>query len=199
MNLNLNNAICELVLNFNLTIGSDMNYQEILKKIYDGHLHVYGGFMWCNQGQSSDSTELDVVKPGSLFKRFPDIREISPDETVKVLLTRLQEINTAFAEDMIYFGDVARLVHESHVISLLLIVAYWGTISEEVPLTEADLGRINDESHCEINGTRSENEGSWDILLRLVREGLESKVFPDQFALENFLGIESKPQSTPTA
>lgn len=180
-----------------------MNYREIITRIYGEHLHIYGGFMWFVDGRNnatpSESRGLLAVEPGSLFKGLPDIREMDPNETMKVLLTRLQEINTAFAEDMIYFSDASRLVHESHLISLLLIVAYWGTISEEVPLTEVDLGRISDESQCEINGTLSDDEGSWDILLRLVKAGLESKVFPDQFELETFLGIESKPGTSPTA
>lgn len=174
-----------------------MNYREILSRIYDGYLSIYGDFTFFNRSPDCSQAEgLVIDQPGSLFKRFPDIREMDPHETVSVLFNRLREINVAFKENMIHFADVSRLIHEMDVVSLLLIVAYWGTISPEVPITETDLDKIKAESNCEVNGFSSEEEGSRDVLLKTVETGLKSGVLPSNFELGSFLMIDS-PQVPP--
>jgi hypothetical protein len=139
-----------------------MNYKDAMERIQKIHLHVWGCF----------------------FKDLPKLAELTQPEAQAVLLERANEMKKLMDDNQVSWLELSRFYQEFEVVCLLLLLCALGKFSEEIPITEEDIGNVQHAvSDLCAAGWAEEGQGVIDTARKVLTEGMKSREFPSVITL----------------
>ncbi|MEI6479997.1 MAG: hypothetical protein WCO12_00540 [bacterium] len=139
-----------------------MNHKEAMQRIVETHLCIWGCF----------------------FEDLPSFKDLQQECVQKILLERYREMRRMVECKEIGVFEYSRFAQEFDIICLLLVICVWGASSEDVPITEEDLGNIR----CHLSslcsaGVEEDGIGIFGITCRLLTEGLRLRQLSEPIVL----------------
>ena len=132
-------------------------YEKALAEVHDYQRKIYGGF----------------------YKPLPDLKSLPREETQKVLLERAQEMLGHMEKNEVSVFEFSRFSQEFDVICLMLLIAVWGGVVKEIPLSIEEIGIAKSAIHDLCTAGYSEpGQEVHDVVRSLLLKTLESREFP---------------------